>query len=98
MQKIPHYTPSREFVISYLRYLFPTEPGRAADFCYRVGYNYLYKKKEDKKHSLMLMELCLEYNFTRPAILTAASELYRANGNGKKSNELLRNGITTVVN
>ena len=98
MQKIPHYTPSREFVISYLRYLFPTEPERAADFCYRVGYNYLYKKKEDKKHSLMLMELCLQYNFTNPAILTAASELYRANGNVKKSEELLRNGITTVAN
>jgi hypothetical protein len=98
MQKIPHYTPSREFVISYLRYLFSISPESVADFCYRVGYEHLYKRKKDKKHSLMLMELCLEYNITNPTILAATSELYRANGNIKKADELLQFGVTTAGN
>jgi hypothetical protein len=88
LKKIPDYGPALDNVTSYVKYLFSVDATRAADFCYQVGYQFYYKKRKDLSIALRFLQICIDMNFRDQKILYATAEVYEANGDKKKAEEI----------
>ncbi|HKB44418.1 MAG TPA: hypothetical protein VKC90_08505 [Chitinophagaceae bacterium] len=88
LKKIPDYGPALDNITSYIKYLFSVDANRAANFCYKVGYQLYYKKRKDLSNALRFLQICIDMNFRDQEILYATAEVYEANGDKKKAEEI----------
>ena len=86
--KIPNYGPARDNVTSYVKYLFSVDANSSANFCYRIGYLFYYKKRKDLSNALKFLQICVDMNYKDQKILYATAEVYEAYGNKKKAEEI----------
>jgi protein O-mannosyl-transferase len=89
-KKIPDYPPARDNIVSYAKYIFSIDAKKAADFCYEAGYKFYFKERKDTKDALIFLQLCLDANYNDPRILSAAAEVYEANGEKEKASDIRR--------
>jgi len=87
-KKIPDYPPARDNIISYAKYLFSVDAKKAADFCYEAGYKFYFKERRDVKDALIFLQLPVDANYNDPRILSAAAEVYEANGEKEKASDI----------
>lgn len=90
MEKIPNNTNFRPFFDKYIDYLAKNggNPNKINAFCYRIGYEYFYKQKQDTKNALAVLELALPTQFEDERVLNALAEIYSATGNTAKAAEM----------
>jgi hypothetical protein len=88
IKKIPDYPPARDNIVSYAQYLFSVDAKKAADFCYETGYKFYFKERRDIKDALIFLQLCVDANYNDAQILSAAAEVFEANGDKQKADEI----------
>lgn len=90
MEKIPNNANFRPFFDKYIDYLAKNggNPNKINAFCYRIGYEYFYKQKQDTKNALSVLELALPTQAEDERVLNALAEIYAATGNAAKAAEM----------
>ena len=90
MEKIPNNANFRPFFDKYIDYLARNggNPNKINAFCYRIGYDYFYKQKQDNKNALSVLELALPTQAEDERVLNALAEIYGATGNTAKAAEM----------
>lgn len=88
LEKIPYNTNVRTFVDQYLDYLNGSSPDKYMAFCYRVGYEFYFKKKNDPKTGLHFIEFALKRQMNDIRTFESAAEIYQALGDTAKANEM----------
>jgi hypothetical protein len=91
LKKVPNYGPAMDNVVSYVKYLFSVDANRSADFCYRIGYEFYYKRRKDLSNALRLLQICVDMNYRNKNIMYATAEVFEANGDKKKAEEIRKN-------
>lgn len=88
MKQVPRNKECRPYLISYLKYLQGRYPEKTAAFCYRLGYEFYFKKERDAPMAVDILE---QGRLNMPAdknLLNALVEVYRAAGNNQKAAEI----------
>lgn len=90
MQKIPNNANFRPFFDQYMKYLAgnPNNHGMLHTFCYRLGYEYLFREKKDMNNAVAVLEHGLATQAEDTRLLSAAAEVYAATGNNAKAAEM----------
>ena len=88
LEKIPYNTNVRTFVDQYLEYLNGSSPDKYMAFCYRVGYELYFKKKNDPKTGLHFIEFALKRQMNDIRTFESAADIYQALGDTAKAAEM----------
>ena len=90
LEKIPNNSNFRPFYDKYMQYLATSggNPNKINAFCYRMGYEYFYKEKNDVKNAIAVLEQSLPTQWEDERVLNALSEIYGASGNAAKAAEM----------
>lgn len=92
LERIPNNANFRPFFDQYMKYL-ANNPGNHSGlhaFCYRMGYEYFFKEKNDQNNAAALLEHGLATMAEDERLLRAAAEVYAAAGNAAKAAEMTR--------
>ncbi len=90
MESIPNNANFRPFFDKYMNYLATSggNPNKINAFCYRIGYEYFFKQKNDLKNAVAILEQALPTQAENERLLNALSEVYTAAGNPQKAAEM----------
>ncbi|TNE61955.1 MAG: hypothetical protein EP344_05540 [Bacteroidetes bacterium] len=90
LEKIPNNANFRPFFDKYMAYLATSggNPNKINAFCYRMGYEYFYKEKNDVRNAVAVLEHALPTQAEDERVLRALAEIYGANGNSAKAAEM----------
>ncbi len=83
---IPYNAQFRSFISQYLKYLQGrSNANKMNTFCYRIGYEYYYKQKNDLKTAVEYLEYGEATKTDDPRLLEALGELYEKTGQAAKA-------------
>ncbi len=87
VEKIPYNTTFRKNLAAYLKYLDGSNADKYMPFCYRVGYEFFWKKKNDPTTGLFFLEFALNRQYEDIRTLESMAEINEAIGNTAKAAE-----------
>lgn len=88
LEKIPYNTNVRTFVDQYLDYLNGSNADKYMAFCYRVGYEFYFKKMKDPKTGLHFIEYALKRQMNDIRTFESAAEIYKALGDTPRAAQM----------
>lgn len=88
LEKIPYNTNVRTFVDQYLDYLNGSNADKYMAFCYRVGYDFYFKKMKDPKTGLHFIEYALKRQMSDIRTFESAAEIYKALGDTARAAQM----------
>jgi len=80
VEKIPYNTTFRKNLAAYLKYLDGSNADKYMPFCYRVGYEFYWKKKNDPTTALFFLEFALNRQYEDIRTLESMAEINEAIG------------------
>lgn len=80
LEKIPYNATFRKNLAAYLKYLDGSNADKYMAFCYRVGYEYFWKKKNDPTAALFFLEFGLNRQYEDIRTLESIAEIMEATG------------------
>jgi hypothetical protein len=81
LEKIPYNGTFRANLAAYLKYLDGSNADKYMAFCYRVGYEFFWKKKNDSQAALYFLEFALNRGYEDIRTLESIAEILEATGN-----------------
>ena len=87
LEKIPYNATFRKNLAAYLKYLDGSNADKYMAFCYRVGYEFFWKKKKDGKAALFFLEFALNRQYEDIRTLESIAEITEAMGNKEQAAE-----------
>jgi hypothetical protein len=80
VEKIPYNSTFRNNLAAYLKYLDGSNAEKYMAFCYRVGYEFFWKKKNDSQAALYFLEFALNRQYEDIRTLESIAEISEATG------------------
>lgn len=87
IEKIPYNPTFRKNLAAYLKYLDGANADKYMAFCYRVGYEFFWKKKNDSQAALFFLEFALNRQYEDIRTLESIAEIMEAVGDKEKAKE-----------
>jgi len=87
VEKIPYNATFRKNLAAYLKYLDGSNADKYMAFCYRVGYEFFWKKKNDPSTALFFLEFALNRQYEDIRTLESIAEISEATGNAAQAAE-----------
>lgn len=87
LEKIPYNTTFRNNLAAYLKYLDGSNADKYMAFCYRVGYEFFWKKKNDSQAALYFLEFALNRGYEDIRTLESIAEISEATGATEQAKE-----------
>ncbi|MDO8369061.1 MAG: hypothetical protein Q7T20_19850, partial [Saprospiraceae bacterium] len=87
LEKIPYNTTFRNNLAAYMKYLDGSNAEKYMAFCYRAGYEFFWKKKNDPATALFFLEFALNRQYEDIRTLESMAEINEATGNSAKAAE-----------
>ncbi len=81
LEKIPYNGTFRANLAAYLKYLDGSNAEKYMAFCYRVGYEFFWIKKNDSQAALYYLEFALNRGYEDIRTLESIAEILEATGN-----------------
>lgn len=88
IEKIPYNNTFRSNLDAYMRYLDGSKAEKYMAFCYRVGYEYFWKKRNDSNTALYFLEFALNRGYEDIRTLESMAEICEAIGQKSTADEL----------
>jgi hypothetical protein len=88
IEKIPYNNTFRSNLDAYMRYLDGSNAEKYMAFCYRVGYEYFWKKRNDSNAALYFLEFALNRGYEDIRTLESMAEICEAIGQKPTADEL----------
>jgi hypothetical protein len=90
LEKIPYNATFRQNLAAYLKYLDGSNADKYMAFCYRVGYEFFWKKKNDSTAALFFLEFALNRQYEDIRTLESIAEISEATGQKAQAAEFRR--------
>ncbi|MFN0173259.1 MAG: tetratricopeptide repeat protein [Saprospiraceae bacterium] len=87
LEKIPYNATFRKNLAAYLKYLDGSNADKYMAFCYRAGYEFFWKKKNDPTAALFFLEFALNRQYEDIRTLESIAEISEATGNAAMAAE-----------
>ncbi len=87
LEKIPYNATFRKNLAAYLKYLDGSNADKYMAFCYRAGYEFFWKKKNDPTAALFFLEFALNRQYEDIRTLESIAEISEATGNAAQAAE-----------
>lgn len=87
MEKIPYNSTFRTNLAAYLKYLDGSNADKYMAFCYRIGYEFFWKQKNDPTAALFFLEFALNRQYEDIRTLESIAEISEATGNAAQAAE-----------
>ena len=87
LEKIPYNGTFRQNLAAYLKYLDGSNADKYMSFCYRVGYEFFWKKKNDSTAALFFLEFALNRQYEDIRTLESIAEISEATGQAAQAAE-----------
>jgi len=87
LEKIPYNSTFRNNLAIYLKYIDGSNAEKYMAFCYRVGYEFFWKKKNDPTAALFFLEFALNRQYEDIRTLESIAEISEATGNPAQAAE-----------
>jgi hypothetical protein len=88
LEHTPYNKDTRKFMADYMKYLDGSNADKYMAFCYRTGYEFFFKKKNDTKSALEFLQYGIDRQYEDIRLLESAAEVYQAMGNTAKAQEM----------
>lgn len=95
LEKIPYNVQFRNFLDQYMQYLDGSNADKYVPFCYRVGYEFFYKQKNDLDSAIKFLEYGRARENLDVRIFDALAELYELKKEPAKAAEMRRRAFET---
>jgi hypothetical protein len=90
LEKIPYNSTFRNNLAAYLKYLDGSNAEKYMAFCYRVGYEFFWKEKNDPTAALFFLEFALNRQYEDIRTLESIAEISEATGATAQAAEFRR--------
>jgi hypothetical protein len=87
LERIPYNTTFRNNLAAYLKYLDGSNAEKYMAFCYRVGYEFFWKKRNDPQAALYFLEFALNRGYEDIRTLESIAEISEATGAMEQAKE-----------
>ncbi|MBN8679127.1 MAG: hypothetical protein J0M29_12940 [Chitinophagales bacterium] len=87
IERIPYNNTFRNNLAAYMKYLDGSNAEKYMAFCYRVGYEFFWKQKNDANAALYFLEFALNRGYEDIRTLESIAEISEATGNAAQAKE-----------